>query len=128
MRKFSFMWKKIEIYSIKKTSFGQKRPCVLHDFVPRSFLCNPGGGEYLFPTLSVDFPDPIRHFTFSPVIGIIRMLFCPFFSFLYFLVFSCQLSPQRTGLYVVLQSMLRGSNNHSASTDIYTFKGFCRVC
>ena len=33
MRKITFMLKKFDIYSIKKCSFGQKRPCVLHDFV-----------------------------------------------------------------------------------------------
>ena len=28
------MWKKFKIYLIQKISFGQKRPCVLRDFVP----------------------------------------------------------------------------------------------
>ena len=36
------MWKKFEIYSTKKK--GLKKLCGLHDFVPRGFFGNPGGG------------------------------------------------------------------------------------
>ena len=46
------MWKNFEIYSIKKISFGQKRPCLLRDFVPRGFFCNPGGGGSLIPQIA----------------------------------------------------------------------------
>ena len=38
------MWKKFEIYSIQKFSFGQKRRCILRDFVPRGVFGNPRGG------------------------------------------------------------------------------------
>ena len=41
------MWKKFEIYSIKKISFGQKRPCILHDFVPRGIFLQFRGGRVL---------------------------------------------------------------------------------
>ena len=50
-------------------------------------------------------------------------LFVHFCTFLYFLSdFS-----QSSGLIVVVQIMLEVSNNLSASTDIYTLKGFYRV-
>ena len=38
------MWKKFEIYSILKNSFGQKKPCVIGNFVPRGVFGNTGGG------------------------------------------------------------------------------------
>ena len=37
------MWKKFEIYSIKKNCFGHKMPCVLRYFVPRGFFSIEGG-------------------------------------------------------------------------------------
>ena len=41
------MWKKFEIYSIKKNSISQKRPCVLRDFVPRGVFLQSSGGRVL---------------------------------------------------------------------------------
>ena len=60
------MWKKIEIYSIKKTSFGQKRPCVLHDFVPRGVFFNPMGGGSLIANQLLEQDLKNVHFRIYP--------------------------------------------------------------
>ena len=47
----SFMWKKFEInIQFKKISFGQKRPFVLRDFVPRYVFWQSRGGRSLKKT------------------------------------------------------------------------------
>ena len=43
------------------------------------------------------------------------------FFILLFLAFSYQISPQRTGLHVVIWSMLEGSNNPGASDIFFSF-------
>ena len=75
----------------------------------------------LIPDPAINFPEHIRHFSFSPLKGIIRIVFS---SILVLSCISCQIFTQSSGIILVIQSMLEVSNNLSASSALYTLKGF----
>ena len=87
------MWKKFKIYFIQKVQFWSEKAVSSTQLCTKKcfFEIQVVGGS-LFLALSVDFPDPIRHFPFSPIMGIIRMLFLSLFflscNFSYFLASS----------------------------------------
>ena len=54
-------------------SFGQKRPSVLRDFVPRGVFCNAGGGGSLNP-LSINPPAQKDYITQNVVMIIANLV------------------------------------------------------
>ena len=63
----SFMWKKFEInIQFKKISFGQKRPFVLRDFVPRYVFWQSRGGEVLKKNGGVSHPLFLSYLVVGP--------------------------------------------------------------
>ena len=94
--------------------------CVLSVSPASIFLSTVSRTWYpLIPDLAMYFTYHIHHFSFSTLKGIIWIVFFPILvtSCIY-----CHLSPQSSGLLIVLQSMSEGSDNLSASSAIYTLK------